>query len=164
MQIKEITKEEAAVWILRDELAFMIAATERALNEMDPDEFDPRTGRTVDYANTILARLKFANGEKKVQEQSQMRQHIDQVYSNFLSSDKPAREQATMRVEVVADDKALVSISDHELRFLKNAINEAIHGLHGVKEFERTSGRTSKYGRGLMHHLIAVNDRIEALN
>jgi len=164
MKIKEISKDGAAVWFLRDELAFMIAATERALNEMDPEEFDTRTGRTVDYANTVLARLRIANGEKKVREQLQLHQHTDQISSNFHSSDKPPRERATMRVEVVVDDKALVSVSDHELRFLNNAINEAIHGLHGVKEFERTSGRTSKYGRRLMHHLIAANDRIEALN
>ena len=164
MQIKEISKDEAAVWFLRDELAFMIAAMERALNEMDPEEFDTRTGRTVDYANTVLARLRIANGEKEVPEQAQLQQHTDQVSRNFHRSEKPPRESATMRVEAVAYDKALISVSDHELRFLNNAINEAIHGIHGVGEFERTSGRTSKYGRRLMHHLIAANDRIEALN
>jgi len=164
MQIKEISKDKAAVWFFRDELAFMIAATERALNEMDPEEFDTRTGRTVNYANIVLARLRIAIGEKEVLEKSQLRQHTDQVSSSFHSSDKPPRERATMRVEVVADNKALVSVSDHELRFLNNAINEAVHGIHDVEEFERTSGRTGKYGRRLMHQLIAANDRIEALN
>ncbi len=70
----------------------------------------------------------------------------------------------TIRVERIADDKALISLSDWELCFLNNAINEAIHGIRGVEEFERSSGKTSKYGRRLMQQLVAANDRVEALN
>ncbi|WP_428659518.1 hypothetical protein [Reyranella sp.] len=161
MHIQEISKEKAIVWFSRDELRFMIAAAERALMEMDPDEFDTRTGRTIGYANAILAQLRVANGE--ISPRNMPHQADDQVFDS--SRDPNTRRlRVTIRVELVRDDKALVSLSDYELSFLNNAINEAIHGLHGVEEFERSSGKTSEYGRRLMHQLIAAKDRTRAFN
>jgi len=161
MQIKEISREKATVWFSRDELTFMIAAAERALREIDPDEFATRTGRTVGYANAVLAKLHLANGERK---DTQPPQSDHQAYGSSNGSEAPRRLRVTISVELIADDKALISLSDYELCFLNNAINEAIHGIRGVEEFERSSGKTSKYGRRLMHQLAAANDRVEALS
>lgn len=162
MRIQDISKEKATVWFSRDELSFMIAAAERALKEIDPDEFGTRTGRTVDYANAVLAQLRIANGDRILRK---IPHHTDdQASGNSNNSETPRRLQVAMRVELIADNKALVSLSDNELCFLNDAINEAVHGIRGVKEFERSSGKTSEYGRKLMHQLIAANDKVEALS
>lgn len=162
MHTKKISKDEATIWFSRDELSFMIAATERALEKIDPKYFYTRTGRSVDYANAVLARLRVANGDKEFHVPSH--QPDDRARGVAYDPRAPTSQHVIMKVELTADDKALISLSDHELRFLNNAINEAIHGLRGVEEFERSSGKTSKYGSRLMHQLRAANDRIEALS
>lgn len=162
MRIKKIAKDGATVWFSRDEVSFMIAATGRALKEIDPEYFYTRTGRTVDYAKSVLAQLRVANGDEEFRVASQ--QPDNRVHGVAHDPLAPTSQNVIMRVELVAKDKALVFLSDHELRFLNNAINEAVNGLRGVREFERSTGKTSKYSDKLMDQLIDVNDRIEALN
>jgi hypothetical protein len=162
MHTKKITKDEATVWFSQDELGFMIAATERALKELNPQDFHTRTGRTVDYANAVLAQLRVANGGKELRIPSQQ----PNVRARRVAFDPraPTSQHVIMRVERIAEGKALLSLSDHELRFLNNAINEAVHGLHGIEEFERAIGKTREYGDTLMDELVDANDRVEALN
>lgn len=162
MRIKKISKDEASVWFSRDELSFMIASTERALKGMEPDEFHTRTSRTVDYANAVLAQLRVANGDEEVRISSQ--RATNRARGIAYDPRVPTSEHVTMRVELVAETKALVALADHELRFLNNAINESVNGLRGVKEFEVFTGKTSEYSDKLMSQLIDANDRIEALS
>lgn len=162
MRIKKIAKHEATVWFLRDELSFMIATTERALKELNPEDFHTRTGRTVGYANAVLARLRVANGEGKLREIPHPHQDDVQVSGDFNDLDTPRRLRVTMRIELIVDDKALVTLSDYELCFLNNAINEAVHGLRGIEEFERAIGKTREYGDALMDQLVDANDMVEA--
>jgi hypothetical protein len=161
MQIKKVTKDKATVWISSDELRFMIAATERALKEIDPEYFYTRTGRTVAYANAVVAQLRVAdnNGE------GLMPSHQPDDHARGVADDPHARssQRVIMTVDLVAEGGALVSLSDHELRFLNNAINEAVNGLRESKEFEAT-GKTGDYSDRLMDQLMAANDKIEALN
>jgi len=162
MDIKKIAKDEATVWFSRDELNFMIAAIERALKEIDPEYFYTRTGRTADYANAVVVQLRVAIGGKDLRMPSH--QSDDRTRCVAYDPRAPTRQHVIMRVERVADGRALVSVSDHELRFLNNAINESVHGLRGIEEFERAIGKTREYGDALMDQLVDANDRVEALN
>lgn len=162
MRTKKTTKEAATVWFSRDELSFMIAATERALKEIDPEYFYTRTGRTADYANAVVAQLRVANGDRELRRSS----HRLDNRSRKVAYDPraPTSQHVIMTVDVVADDKALVTLSDHELRFLNNAINEAVNGLRENKEFDEANRKIGKYSDRLMEQLIDANDKIEALN
>lgn len=162
MLAKKIVKDEAKVWFSREELSFMIAATERALKDIGSEKFYTRTGRSVDYANAVLARLRIAIGDKNLSVLS----HQSDNRGRGVAFDPraPTSEHVVMRVELVSEDKALVSLSDHELSFLNNAINEAVHGLRGIEEFEKDTGKTREYGDMLMDQLVEINNKIEALN
>lgn len=161
MQIKKVTRKKATIWISRDELRFMIAATERALKEIDPEHFYTRTGRTVAYANALVTQLRVADSNRE----GLIPSHRPDDNAPGVGDDPRARssQRVIMTVDLVAEDGALISVSDHELRFLNNAINEAVNGLRESKEFEAT-GKTGDYSDSLMDQLMAANDKIEALN
>ena len=162
MYIQNVTKDEATVWFSRDELRFMIAATERALKEIDPEYFYTRTGRTADYANAVLAQLHVASGDGELHIPSH--QPDNRARGVAYDSRAPTSHHVIMTVDLVVEDKALVSLSDHELRFLNNAINEAVNGLREDKEFELATGKTDDYSARLMDQLIDANNKMEALN
>jgi hypothetical protein len=168
MRIKEISSERASIWFSVDELTFLIATIDRVFKELHPDEFSTRTGRLAAYAKELATRVRNANDRLTSRQGARNSASSPQggapvAFIQDLDDDYPLDARfVTMRIEFVSGDKVLLSLTDHELRFLNNALNEAIHGIRrGNEEFIKSTGKTREYGRKLMKQLMDANDKIE---
>jgi hypothetical protein len=165
MRIKAISNDRASVWFSRDELTFLLAATGRAIQALDPQEFSIRTTYTVDYAKEVLARLQAADAEVMLQGEEPARAQSNPVNAPAVvpADARSALEDdrhITMSIEYASSSKVLLSLSDHELCFLGDVINESIHGLDGIEEFLKATGTTRKYGDRLWDQLTDTRSKI----